>query len=282
MDSPDPRPPHDQPHDQPHDRPAPARPDDPTQPTDLDETAPEPQLHADAVSAVSALLAAAGRPPQQRELTAAGAMPADVVDRITLALADAARLRVEPGPLTAAERGATVTPFVGRSAGRTPWMAVAAVAAAVAVIAVGGSALHLNKRSDAAAAVGDTATSAPSTTTPPPPRLGTVHIQASDTAYAAGSLADRARAMLTDPGPQLDPSAAASVGSVGTADGLSSCLRGLNVGDATSVSVDLATFDGSPAAIVVVTGEGETSAWVVARTCTAADPGVVKTATAVP
>ena len=277
MDSTDPRPPHEQPRDR---GPSPVRPVEPDEPTGLDAV-DGLELHPDVADVVTSLLAEVGRLPQPRDLTAAGAMPADVSDRITVALADAARLRVEPGPLTASERGATVTPFVGRADRRTPWMAVAAVAAAVAVIAVGGSALHLNKRSDAAAALGDTASSAPSTT-PTTPTVGTVHIQTSDTPYAAGNLADRARTLLTNPAPQLDPAAAAAAGSVATPAGVASCLAGLNVSDAAAVSVDLATFDGSPAAIVVVTREGDSSAWVVARTCTAADPGVVKTATAVP
>lgn len=261
MDPLDPRPPHDRPHDR---GPAPAR------------------LDAEIDAEVTSLLAAVGRLPDETDLTAADVMPSDVADRITAAIADAARLRVDPGPLTPTERGATVTPFVARPARGSPWMAVAAVAAAVAVIAVGGSALHLNKRPNGAAALNDTTTSVGSTTTQPAPRLGAVHIQTSDTLYAAGNLADRARTLLTTPGPQLDTATAATVGPVGTPAGLTSCLTGLKVGEASDVSVDLATFDGSPAAILVVTNDKESSAWVVARTCTAADPGVIKTATTVP
>ncbi|MDN5766805.1 MAG: hypothetical protein L0H96_12845 [Humibacillus sp.] len=249
------------------------------------DTEPSTTLDPEVATEVTALLALAGRLPDADDLGAADRMPPDVSDRITLALADAARLRVDPGPLTATERGATVTPFVAssiRTTRRTPWMAVAAVAAAVAVIAVGGSALHLNKRSHGAAALSDTTTAAPKSTTQPAPRLGAVHIQASDTLYAAGNLADRARTLLTNPGPQLDPGAAAAAGPVGTPAGLTSCLTGLRVVDAAAVSVDLATFDGSPAAVLVVTNNGDSSAWVVARSCTAADPVVLKAATDVP
>ncbi|OFE14219.1 hypothetical protein BA895_11425 [Humibacillus sp. DSM 29435] len=278
MDPLDPRPSHDRPHDR---GPAPARLDEPDE---ADEAGPSlsdgatPEIDA----AVISLLAAAGGPSDEADLTDAEVMPPDVADRIMVAIADAARLRVDPGPLTTTERGATVTPFVARPNRRTPWMAVAAVAAAVAVIAVGGSALHLNKRPNGAAALNDTTTSASITTPQPTPRLGAVHIQTSDTPYAAGNLADRARTLLTSPGPQLDTATAASAGPVATPAGLTSCLTGLKIGEASDVSVDLATFDGSPAAILVVTNDRESNAWVVARTCTAADPAVIKTATAVP
>lgn len=278
MDPIDPR----SPHDRPRDRETVTAP--PGETTATDDTGPSPTLHPEVAAEVTSLLAVAGRLPDD-DLDAADRMPPAVAERITLALADVARLRVEPGPLTATERGATVTPFVAsriRTSRRTPWMAVAAVAAAVAVIAVGGSALHLNKRSNAAAALSDTTTAAPSSTTQQAPRLGTVHIQASDTSYAAGNLADHARTLLTNPGPQLDPAAAGAAGAIGTPAGLTSCLAGLRVGTAAAVSVDLATFDGSPAAIVVVTNNGNSSAWVVARTCSAAAPGVLKTATDVP
>ncbi|MEO6998501.1 MAG: hypothetical protein ABI112_10500 [Terracoccus sp.] len=276
MDPIDPRPPHDQPPDR---QTVPTR---LAEPTETDDARPSPSLHPDVAAEVTSLLTVAGRLPEEHELDAADAMPPEVADRIAVALADAARLRVDPGPLTTSERGATVTPFVTRPTRRPPWMAVAAVAAAVAVIAVGGSALHLNKRSNAAAALSDTTTAAPSSTTQQAPRLGTVHIQASDTSYAAGNLADHARTLLTNPGPQLDPAAAGAAGAIGTPAGLTSCLAGLRVGTAAAVSVDLATFDGSPAAIVVVTNNGNSSAWVVARTCSAAAPGVLKTATDVP
>lgn len=280
MDPLDPRPSHDRPHDR---GPASAR---LGEADEADEAGPSPsdaatpEIDAEIDAQVISLLAAAGGPPDEADVTEADVMPPDVAERIMAAIADAARLRVDPGPLTTTERGATVTPFVARPNRRTPWMAVAAVAAAVAVIAVGGSALHLNKRPNGAAALNDTRAS--STTPQPTPRLGAVHIQTSDTPYAAGNLADRARTLLTSPGPQLDTATAASAGPVATPTGLTSCLTGLKVGEASDVSVDLATFDGSPAAILVVTNDRESNAWVVARTCTAADPAVIKTATAVP
>ncbi len=276
MDPLDPRPPHDQRRDR---GPAPAR---LGQPAETDDDGPWLSIDPDVAVEVTSLLAAAGRLPNEADLRVAETMPSDVADRIRAAISDAARLRVDPGPLTPTERGATVTPFVGRPTRRTPWMAVAAVAAAVAVIAVGGSALHLNKRPNGAAALGDTTTSARISTTLTTPRLGTVHVQASDTPYAAGNLADRARTLLASPGPPLDAATAVAVGPLGTPAGITSCLSGLEVREAADVSVDLALFDGRPAAILVVTNNSESSAWVVTRTCTATDPGVIKTATAVP
>jgi len=48
------------------------------------------------------------------------------------------------------------------------------------------------------------------------------------------------------------------------------------------VSADLATFEGRPAAIVVVTRDGASSVWAVERSCSAQAPGVLHPETPVP
>ena len=49
-----------------------------------------------------------------------------------------------------------------------------------------------------------------------------------------------------------------------------------------AVSADLATFDGRPAVVVVVTRAGASTAWAVERSCSTGTPGVLKDATPVP
>lgn len=245
-------------------------------------------------------------------------MPDPVAQRIGAALAAEARLRVDPGPLRPAEHAGstgstgssgTVTPFGRPGPRRRAWMAVAAVAAAAAVIATGGSLLHLNKRTDAAASLsgpttgtrprstpggaasaptpaGPTSPSAPSSVLPGSP---TVHIQLSSTKYAAGNLAQNTRRLLNGPGPEIGTRSAEapSIGPLATPIGLASCLRALPV-DGTSpvsaVSVDLASYDNAPAAVVVVTHDAASAstAWVVERSCSQGDPHVIKAATLVP
>ncbi|MEO5744460.1 MAG: hypothetical protein ABIQ53_07725, partial [Terracoccus sp.] len=102
----DPRPPHDQPQER-----GPA-PDCLGEPAETGQAGTWTSIEPDVAAEVTSLLAAAGRLPDEADLTATDAMPSDVADRIMVAIAAKARLRVDPGPLTPTERGATVTPFV--------------------------------------------------------------------------------------------------------------------------------------------------------------------------
>lgn len=252
---------------------------------------PEPRLDPAVEAQVTALLAAAPDP---------GPMPADVEARISAALADVARLRVDPGPLLENRRGEDAThagaPATGGNVVAMPTRAdrpkpvylVAAVAAAAAVVAVGASALHVTKRPNGAAIVGDTR-SPSATTTAGGPATGGLHIQLSTTAYDDGNLATKARALLDRPGQPLRELAAESptIGPIGTPIGLEACLEAIGALGASNptpdaVSADLATFDGRPAVVVVVTRGGSSTAWAVERSCNTGTPGVLKGATPVP
>ena len=116
--------------------------------------------------------------------------------------------------------------------------------------------------------------------------MGAPHIQLSTTAYDAGNLATGARDLIDHPGHPITALAAESpsVGPIGTAIGLGSCLAALGATnpDPEAVSADLATFDGRPAAVVVVTRGGTSTAWAVERSCTLGAPGVLHGATPVP
>ena len=233
-----------------------------------------------------------------------GPMPADVSRRISAALLDEARLRVDPGPLASAGSdqgrhgtdgrrdtgGGALLEMPSARGRRRPAYLVAAVAAAAAVVAVGASALHVTKRPNGAAALGAGYTSGAQATSPlPAPTADGLHIQLSRTAYTSSGLAAQARILLDHPGPPIGDLAAESpaIGPIATPIGLASCLEAVGAIDAAhpapdSVSADLATFDGRPAAVVVVTRGGASTAWAVARSCTTGAPGVLTGATPVP
>ncbi len=246
-------------------------------------------------------------------------MPDDVAERITAAIAHEERLRVEPGPLAAsrgsgggaglaggsgvpagavggAGDGGAVLPFTARERRQSrPWVAVGAVAAAAAVIAVGGSLLHATKRTDPTAViVGDRRTSAPATPSPPATTLPTSspatsaatadpHIQLSSTDYRAATFAAQARALLDHPATPLPDLAAEapSIGPIATPVGLASCLDAIAAGPG-AVTVDLATYEGKPAAVVVVTSGGVSTAYAVGRACAPGAVDALAPATPVP
>ncbi|MGO4597338.1 hypothetical protein [Terrabacter sp. 2RAF25] len=264
---------------------------------EFDDT-PDPRLDPHVEAQVTALLAATPDP---------GPMPDHVEARISAALLDAARLRVDPGPMSTADRfdtgpesggghtGADVLALPTRAnaanaANRPkPLYLVAAVAAAAAVVAVGASALHVTKRPNGAAIVGDTSSSKVRTPGSPGSGGGGLHIQLSTTAYDSGNLATKARELLDRPGQPIRDLAAESpgIGPIATPIGLEACLEAIGALDATSpspeaVSADLATFDGRPAVVVVVTRAGASTAWAVERSCSTGTPGLLKDATPVP
>lgn len=278
---------------------------------EIEDDGPEPRLDADVDARVRALLAGAPDP---------GPMPDRVSERIEQALIEAARLRVDPGPLLLADGhpngshgvspsgitgmtdetggtgGGTVLAMPSRAERPKPIYLVAAVAAAAAVVVVGASALHVTKRPNGAAAVGDTyssgAPASPSATgpsgSPSAPSAG-LHIQLSTTAYASGTLAAQARTLLEHPGEPIRDLAAESpgIGPIATPIGLEACLEEIGAIDATTpspeaVSADVATFDGRPAVVVVVTRSGASTAWAVERSCTTGAPGLLQGATPVP
>ncbi|MFC7596133.1 hypothetical protein ACFQU3_12490 [Terrabacter sp. GCM10028922] len=261
---------------------------------EIEDAGPEPHLDPEVEARVQALLAEASDP---------GPMPDAVADRISTALLDAARLRVDPGPLVPGAPGSSTvsdTHSTGHTGGSVlampsradrpkPIYLAAAIAAAAAVVAVGASALHVTKRPNGAAVVGDRFTSGSTRPTPAPSTNGGLHIQLSTTAYDETNLASEARQLLEHPGqPIRDLAAEApSIGPIATPIGLESCLEAIGALDAASpapeaVSADLATYDGRPAVVVVVTRSGVSTAWAVERSCTTGSPGVLKDATPVP
>lgn len=234
-----------------------------------------------------------------RELLAAapdpGPMPEHVTQRIESLLSDEVALRVDPGPITHSDPDqAVIAPLIRQRQRPRPLLAVAAVAAAAAVVAVGGSALHLNKRANGTASVGNpsTAVTTPTVSSDPTgpiaapvgPSRPNFHLQLSETDYTAADLAEQARAMLNHPGAPIQVLAAESptLGPIATEVGLASCLTAHSLPTDVPVNVDLATYEGRPAAIIVVTEDGRSTVRVVERTCTAGHPAPLTEPTPVP
>ncbi len=235
-------------------------------------------------------------------------MPADVSERISRALLDAARLRVDPGPLARERPGRRLGrpgrwPTAGRRHGARDAVARRTAQADLSRSRGrcgrrrrrrGRLSPALTKRPNGAAAIGDTyssgASASPSSArrphgspSRPPATTSGLHIQLSTTAYSPGNLAAQARALLDHPGQPIGDLAAESpaIGPIATPTGLESCLRAIGARDSAdsapeAVSADLATFDGHPAVVVVVTRAGVSTAWAVERSCTTGAPGVLE------
>ncbi len=155
------------------------------------------------------------------------------------------------------------------------WPALLA-AAAVVLIGVGGFlALRATQPQSATSADGSGAgsTSAPAS----------VHIQASSVAYAQASLGTQARTLIGAPSATVGAAQAADLGPVATPAGLSACLAAIGEDATGGVSVDLASYEGAPAAIIVVArADGSASAYAVGRQCAAGDPQILQDAVPVP
>jgi hypothetical protein len=256
-----------------------------------------PDVEADAANdhvqaAVRTLLRSAPDP---------GPMPAEVSRRIEDSLAHAAANRAsdhelfdelgfgEPGAVVAQEEPDDVIVFGGdpdRGQGfhddtvvpyrRRRWAVVGAAAAAVAVLAIGGAvaANQFRSSSEGLASV-------------PPPgatggSAGSVHVQVSTTAYTKDSLVSGAQTLLDSPGPDASVGDAPSAGPLVTQTGAAACVQALQATDAGAVSIDLATYEGQPAAIVVIRRSDSTSVYAVQRDCGDGDAGILQDAVPVP
>lgn len=238
-----------------------------------------------------------------RELLSAlpdpGPMPADLVARINASIAaeQSARERSATG-------GATVVPLRRRGWG---WQQVGVAAAAVAILAFGLPALltgtgpgdvmaSLSGRGSAAdsassaaggADSGSEAGAAPGTQPSSSPdqrvrgSVGQVTLVTSGTAYTAAALASQARAV---PYSAKDSVAApkASRGAAESETGLRACLTAIGVQPWMPVRGDLATLDGAPAVVAVVSSDTGQTVYAVSPACDATHPVVLAGPIAVP
>ena len=233
---------------------------------DLDAAAREPHL-----ATCATCRQAVDEQRQVRDLLAGlagpGPVPADVVLAIDAALLEAAPAQVAVlGQLVQppAQRGAT--PAARRGPNR--WLLAAA---AVVVLGAGGLLVKTVPSGG-----GDTASSASaervakngaaSPEAAPQADLAATVVRASGTAYTPAAIVAQVGTLLQSGG-ALTAGDTFAAERLTTPAGLAGCLQALGAGTE-PLAVDLATFGGAPAAIVVLaTNDGGREVWVVARTC---------------
>jgi hypothetical protein len=226
-----------------------------------------------------------------------GPVPPDVLDRIHRTLRalqeeDAAHMSAGSagGADTGADTGATVVPLRRRAAGhRALWLAAAA-----AVVLSGGGAVVSQLGSDTSAR--DTAASVAGGSPSPEATSGAGargvapaepggRVYASGTDYRRADLVRQALALLA-PGPRRPaaelPGAAGLLADPTT---LIACVRAVGAAPANLLAADLATYEGRPAVVLLLTG-GSASTGSSAREVLVADrdcrPGTARRLTSVP
>lgn len=108
------------------------------------------------------------------------------------------------------------------------------------------------------------------------PLTARLHVEASARTYTHANLATLAQELLEVPGTAYSAAPdSPDAMPVTTASGLNGCLFALGELDADRIAVDLATYEGAPAAIVVVIDGGLKQVYAVQRTCTKGNPHVV-------
>jgi hypothetical protein len=238
-----------------------------------------------------------------------GPMPSDVADRIDAALASAATDSVatsmtpgkaagrsDPADDPASSTGGpigTVLPMEPARERRLARLSPATVrvgkvlvgVAAAALIAGGGyAALHTSPNSSAASSAKDKSSGSSLAAGAAAPQASRpVQVQASGTAYTKANIVAKVTSLMatsaqaggvTRPAPD-----AAAESTLTTPAGLHACLQALDAGNAQPLLVDLATFDGKPAAVLVLPDGTGREVWVVSRSCAGTNDGTAYYAT---
>lgn len=232
---------------------------------------PDPAMPDDVADRITASLRAetAARELAGRDLLtglpAPGPMPDDVADRILASLQAEQRSRISQPAGSSGE--ASVVPLLRpRRALPRRWGTALVAAAAVAAVGVVGTVVVRTLSPDRAQGG-------------IPARI---HVQVSSERYQQDQLGAQARDLLAAAGATPTSNRDPASGPLTTTAGITSCLTGLGIHDATAVSVDLASFDGAPAAILVVTSDGTTRAYAVGRDCSDDDAHLLKGGVTVP
>jgi hypothetical protein len=105
--------------------------------------------------------------------------------------------------------------------------------------------------------------------------LGRVVVRHSGRDYTSSDLPSQLADVTS--GATMAPPAAESpgIGPIGTELGVRSCLVALGLPRASAADVDLASLDGTPAAVLVVRLGGERTAYAVGRDCTTGNPALI-------
>ncbi len=226
-------------------------------------------------------------------------MPDHLVERINASLAAAQAQRAQ---VAASSTGGSVAPLVAgarRRPGRVLF-GLAGAAAAVTLIAVVGGNLFQSVTTAGDTSASGALSSAPreaggaepqsapgrtaadSASTPP-----LIQIRRSQTQYTKGDFTSQARTLpkaAVGPAPSATPNSEAFAGAarLGTAVGLTDCLRAIGADRAQTVRADIAFYEGEPAVIIVATTAGIQMAYAVGPECSSADAAVLRPATSLP
>jgi hypothetical protein len=156
-------------------------------------------------------------------------------------------------------------------------------AAAVALIAAGGfAAVHRNASNDRASAGASASTAGGAKAAAPGAALAAVPIRASGTAYTSANIRAKVTQQLavapsTTAGSAHQPATGTDATTLSTPAGLQACLTALQAPPSVPpLLVDLATFNGKPAAVLVLPdSSGVKQLWVVSRTCAPGKDGTL-------
>lgn len=202
-----------------------------------------------------------------RSLPDPGPMPQDVTDRITAALAQEHAGR-------AGDDRSNVTPLArtGRPAGNRSgrrWMqAVGGVAAAAVVATV--AVVGVNELSNNAPVTANPS-SAPHHSASTDELASRVQVASTGTQYSGAAFNTQAASMASDDSTQLpDPATVAKFGSMTNPRSIVECVRSIGgslLDNPSHIKVDLATYDGKPALVVVVSKGSTQTAFAVSSTC---------------
>jgi hypothetical protein len=104
-----------------------------------------------------------------------------------------------------------------------------------------------------------------------------VHFQMSGRAYTEAALTIQAQDIVESPSAEvaLPVADAARIGPIATPEGLTSCIATLGEADADQVAIDMATYAGQQAAVVVVVSSGAKQVFAVAPACSQGDPQIL-------
>lgn len=203
-----------------------------------------------------------------RSLPEPGPMPQNVTDRITAALAAEHMGRAN-------DDHSNVTPLsrTGRTAskpGRRRWMqAVGGVAAAAVVATVAVVGVNALQHNDAPVSAVPSSMAHPSAGSS---ELATrVQVESSGTSYSSSAFNTQAASMASNDTATIpDAAVVAKFGSLTHPQAIVDCVRSIGgslLDDPSRIKVDLATYEGKPALIIVVTKGNKQTAFAVSSSC---------------
>lgn len=171
----------------------------------------------------------------------------------------------------------------GRGRRRPSRLLIAGVAAGLVAIAVGGTAVFRGLSRDATMAGAERNAASGSQAPPLDPDSGQmvggrpVHFQMSGHAYTEAGLVREAQDILEEPAAavRLPVADAERFGPVATPDGLASCIATLGEDDADQLAVDMATYAGQSALVIVVVKTGTKQVFAVSPGCSQGDPMIL-------